>query len=115
MIEAADVAVEVLVVVVVGGRGKGKRGRWLERSGIGRRRLSWQHSLTSAMEIQSKVVDSVPHRPVWPEYTVSASNPVHSTPLFRTGKNTGRTGQFRAIPVGIEKSFFFFFFNFIFF
>ena len=33
-------------------------------------------------------------------------------PLFRTGKNTGRTGQFRAIPAGIEKSFFFFFFKF---
>ena len=27
-IEATDMAMEVLVVVVVGGRGKGKRGRW---------------------------------------------------------------------------------------
>ena len=57
-----------------------------------------------------KVINSVPYRPVRPEYTVPASNPVHSTPLFRTGKNTGRTGQFRAIPAGTEKSFFFFFF-----
>ena len=29
-IEATDMAMEVLVVVVVGGRGKGKRGRWLD-------------------------------------------------------------------------------------
>ena len=51
--EAADVAAEVLVVAVVGGRGRGKRGRWSECSGIGRRRLSWRRSLTSAiMEIQ---------------------------------------------------------------
>ena len=42
--------------------------------------------------------------------TVPASNPIHLTPLFHTGKNTGRTGQFRAIPAGTEKSFFFFFF-----
>ena len=60
--------------------------------------------------IYSNVVNSVPYRPVRPEYTVPASNPVRSTPLFRTGKNTGRTGQFRAIPVGTEKGFFFFFF-----
>ena len=45
--------------------------------------------------IEIKVINSVPYRP---EYTVPASNPVHLTPLFRTGKNTGRTGQFRAIP-----------------
>ena len=60
-----------------------------------------------------KVINSVSYWPVWPEYTVPASNPVHSTPLFRTGKNTGRTGQFRAIlgvPAGKEKSFFLFFF-----
>ena len=57
----------------------------------------------------TKVVNSVPYRPVRSEYTVSASNPVCSIPLFRIGKNTGRTGQFRAIPVGTEKSFFFFF------
>ena len=34
------------------------------------------------------------------------------TSTFRTGLNTGRTdhtGQFRAIPAGTEKSFFFFF------
>ena len=60
-----------------------------------------------------KVIDSVPYRPVRSEYTVPANNLVHSTPLFRTGKNTGRTGQFRAIlgvPAGKEKSFFFIFF-----
>ena len=55
----------------------------------------------------SKVINSVPYRSVLSEYTVPASNPVHSTPLFRTGKNTGRIGQFRAIPAGTEKSFFF--------
>ena len=60
-----------------------------------------------------KVINSVPYRPIRPEYTVPASNPVHSTPLFRTRKNTGRTGQFRAIPAGTEKSFFFFFLSFV--
>ena len=62
-------------------------------------------------QIRTKVINSVPYRPVRPEYTVPASNPVHSTPLFHIGKNTGRTGQFRAIPgvpAGTEKSFFFF-------
>ena len=60
------------------------------------------------------VVNSVPYRPVRPEYIVPASNPVRSTPLFRIGKNTGRTGQFRAIPAGTgrtgryRKKFFFF-------
>ena len=50
--------------------------------------------------------------------TVPASNLVHSTPLFHTGKNTGRTGQFRAIPAGTgrtgqyRKKVFFFFFKF---
>ena len=60
-----------------------------------------------------KVVNSVPYRLVWLEYIVLASNPVRSTPLFRTGKNTGRTGQFRAVPAGTEKSFFFFFLSFV--
>ena len=64
-------------------------------------------------------VNTVPYQPYRPEYTVPASNPVHSTPLFRTGKNTGRTGQFRAIPAGTRrtgqyrKNFFFFFFFFL--
>ena len=44
-----------------------------------------------------QVIDSVPYRSVRPEYTVPASNPVRSTPLFRTGKNTGRTGIIPAI------------------
>ena len=70
-----------------------------------------------------KVIDFVPYRPVRPEYTVSASNLVHSTLLFRTGKNTSRTGLVPAVPVnfgqyrpvpgvpaGTEKSIFFFFF-----
>ena len=55
----------------------------------------------------TKVVNSAPYRSVRLEYTVPASNLVRSTPLFRTEKNTGRTGQFRAIPVGTEKVFFF--------
>ena len=73
-----------------------------------------------------KVIDSVPYWPVRPKYTVPASNPVHLTPLFRTGKNTGRTGLVPAIPAnfgqyqpvsgvpaGTEKSFFIlFYFNF---
>ena len=42
--------------------------------------------------ILTKVIDSVPYRPVWSEYTVSASNPVRLTPLFRTEKNTRRIG-----------------------
>ena len=70
--------------------------------------------------LTTKVVNSVPYRP---EYTIPASNPVRSTPLFRTGKNTGHTGlvpavpanfgQYRPVldvPAGTEKSFFFFFF-----
>ena len=74
---------------------------------------------TRAMHI--KVINSVPYRPVRSEYTVPASNPVHLTLLFRTGKNTGRTalvpaiptnfGQYRPVrpvPVGTKKSFFFF-------
>uniref|UniRef100_A0A7N2LP16 Uncharacterized protein n=1 Tax=Quercus lobata TaxID=97700 RepID=A0A7N2LP16_QUELO len=51
------------------------------------------------MEVEETVlfmdVNTVPYRP---EYTVPASNPVHSTPLFRTGKNTGRTGLVPVIP-----------------
>ena len=65
-------------------------------------------------------VNTVPYRPYRPEYIVPASNPVHSTPLFRTGKNTGCTslvpavpanfGQYRpvpGVPAGTEKSFYF--------
>ena len=50
---------------------------------------------------------TVLYRSVPLEYTVPASKPVHITPLFHTGKNTGRTDQFRAIPVGTEKKFLF--------
>ena len=73
--------------------------------------------------ITTKVIKSVPYRPVRPEYTVPASNPVHSTLLFRTGKNTGRTGLVPAIPANFgqyrpvpgvpadtKKSFYFFYF-----
>ena len=77
-------------------------------------------SIYSYKNLLNKVIDSVPYRLVRPEYTVPASNPVRSTPLFRTGKNTGRTGQFRAIPAGIgrtgqyrKKFFFFFFLSFV--
>ena len=71
-------------------------------------------------------VKTVPYRPYRPEYTVPASNSVHSTPLFRIGKNTGRTGlvpavpanfgQYRPIsgvPAGTEKSFYFIFLSFL--
>ena len=51
----------------------------------------------------SRGVNTVPYRPVRLVYTVPASKPVQLTPLFRIGKNTGRTGQFRAIP-GIPAS-----------
>ena len=64
--------------------------------------------MDNLFRILGKVVNSVPYRLVWLESIVLASNPVRSTPLFRTGKNTGRTGQFRAVPAGTEKSFFFF-------
>ena len=46
----------------------------------------------------SKGVNSVPYQTVWAEYTVLASKPVRITPLFRTGKNTGRTGHVPAVP-----------------
>ena len=73
------------------------------------------------LSIIINVVNSVPYRPVRPEYTVPASNPIHLTLLFRTGKNTGRTALVPAVPtnfgqyrpvrpvlVGTKKSFFFF-------
>ena len=66
----------------------------------------------------TKGVNSVPYRPVLLEYIVPASNPVHITPLFRIGKNTGRTGQFRAIPADTEhtgryrKKFFYYYYFF---
>ena len=73
----------------------------------------------------TKVINSVPYQPYRPKYTVPASNPVHSTPLFRIGKNTGRTGfvpanfgQYRpvpGVPASTEKSFYFILFYFIWF
>ena len=72
------------------------------------------------------VVNTVPYRPVRPEYTVPAGNPVWLTSMFRTGRNTGRTGlvlavpanfgqyrPVRPVPAGTEKSFFFFFLSFV--
>ena len=59
-------------------------------------------------------VNSVSYRPARPEYTVSASKPVHITPLFRTRKNTDRIGQFRAIPASTKKKVFKFFLKFFF-
>ena len=35
---------------------------------------------------------TVPYRPVWPVYTIPVSALVQVHPLFRTGKNTDRTG-----------------------
>ena len=61
-------------------------------------------------DVNSKGVNSVPYRPIRLEYTVPASKPVRITLLFRTGKNTGRTSQFRAILARIKKKVFFFFF-----
>ena len=61
----------------------------------------------------SRGVNTVPYRPVRLVYTVPASKPVRLTPLFRIGKNTGRTGQFRAIPgvpASTEKKFFFYYY-----
>ena len=57
-----------------------------------------------------KVIDSVPYRPVRPEYTIPASNLVRSAPLFRTEKNTNRTGL---VPASTENFFFFFFLSFV--
>ena len=45
-----------------------------------------------------KGVDFVPYRLVRLVYTVLVSKPIHITPLFRTEKNTGRTGCVIAIP-----------------
>ena len=62
-----------------------------------------------------KVVNSVPYRSVRSEYTVPASNPVNSTPLFRTGKNTGCAGLVLTVPANfkqyrpVQKKVFFFF------
>ena len=58
----------------------------------------------------SRGVNTVLYRPVRLVYTVPASKPVQLTPLFRIGKNTDRTGQFRAIPgipASTEKKFFY--------
>ena len=40
--------------------------------------------------IYIKEVNYVPYQPV---YTIPASAPVQIPPLFRTGKNTGHTGE----------------------
>ena len=64
----------------------------------------------ASIAILLKGVDSVSYRSV---YTVPANKLVHITSLFRTGKNTGRIGQFWAISAGTEKSFLFFFLSFV--
>ena len=66
----------------------------------------------------SKGVNSVPYQMVWAEYNVLASKPVRITPLFRTGKNTGRTGHVPAVPANFGQylqiqNFFFFFLSFL--
>ena len=63
--------------------------------------------------LKTKGVNTVPYRPVRSVYTVPASKPVRLTPLFCTGKNTGRIGQFWAIPAGTEKKFFFYYYYFL--
>ena len=57
--------------------------------------------------VPTRGVNTVLYRLVWPVYTVPASKSVRLIPLFRTGKNTGRISQFRAIPTGTEKKVFF--------
>ena len=52
------------------------------------------------MCVKLRGMNTVPYRPVQPVYTVPANKLVRLTPLFCTIKNTGRTGQFRAIPAG---------------
>ena len=54
--------------------------------------------------VPTRGVNTVLYRLV---YTVPATKSVRLIPLFRTGKNTGRISQFRAIPTGTEKKVFF--------
>ena len=67
-------------------------------------------------------LESVPTRgvntvPYWPVYTVPARKSVRLTPLFRTGKNTGRTDHVPTVLVNFgqyqpvqKKSFYFYFY-----
>ena len=50
----------------------------------------------------TNVVNTVPYRPVQPKYTVPAGNPVRLTYMFRTGRNTGRTGLVPAVPANTD-------------
>ena len=63
--------------------------------------------------ITIKGVNFIPYRSVQSEYTVPTSKPVRITPMFRTGKNTGCTGQFRQYQPVQKKKFFFFFLSFV--
>ena len=60
-----------------------------------------------------KGVNSAPYRPVWPEYTVSASKPDRITPLFRTGKNTGHVPAGTGLTDQYKKKVFIFFLSFV--
>ena len=62
-------------------------------------------SRSSSIWIQTRGVNIVPYWLIWLVYTVPASKPVRLTPLFRTGKNTGRTGHIPSVPAGTEKKF----------
>ena len=53
------------------------------------------------LSIIVNVVNSVRYRPVRPEYTVPAGNPVRLTPMFRIGKNTDRFGLVPTVPANI--------------
>ena len=53
--------------------------------------------------VYTNVVNTVPYRPVRPEYTVPAGNPVRLTSMFRTGRNTGRTGLVPAVPANLDR------------
>ena len=54
--------------------------------------------------VSIKGVNSVPYWLVPSEYIIPTSKPVHITLLFRTRKNTGHTGQFRAIPTSTKRT-----------
>ena len=65
---------------------------------ITRKLILLSESFTRKKHVFNSVVDTVPYRPVRPKYTVPAGNPVRLTYLFRTGRNTGRTGLVPAVP-----------------
>ena len=70
-------------------------------------------SRSSSIWIQTRGVNIVPYWLIWLVYTVPVSKLVRLTPLFRTGKNTGRTGHILSIPAGTEKKFYYYYYYFL--